>query len=70
MVERRWRLACDKESQSAGATDSLKVVPYLPTDSELAAAFIDRKKRSLFSFNFVILIFGIIFFMLSFGMYV
>lgn len=45
MVERRWRLACDKESQSAGATDSLKVVPYLPTDSELAAAFIDRKKR-------------------------
>ncbi|CDO98962.1 unnamed protein product [Coffea canephora] len=45
VVERRWRLACDKESQSAGATDSLKVVPYLPTDSELAAAFIDRKRR-------------------------
>lgn len=35
MVEKRWRGAC-KEST---------VFPLLPSDSELAAAFVDRKRR-------------------------
>ncbi|XP_075477234.1 AP-5 complex subunit mu isoform X2 [Primulina tabacum] len=39
VVERRWLLACEKESD-----DNFKYKP-LPCESELAAAFIDRKKR-------------------------
>ncbi|KAL0348776.1 UNVERIFIED_CONTAM: AP-5 complex subunit mu [Sesamum angustifolium] len=39
VVEKRWRAACDKESD-----DDFKY-NLLPYDSELAAAFIDRKKR-------------------------
>ncbi|KAL6971402.1 hypothetical protein U1Q18_031079 [Sarracenia purpurea var. burkii] len=46
VVERRWRVACKSENDSS-KDDNLKsaVLPLLPTDSELAAAFIDRKKR-------------------------
>ncbi|XP_073308111.1 AP-5 complex subunit mu isoform X2 [Primulina huaijiensis] len=39
VVERRWLVACEKESD-----DNFKYKP-LPCESELAAAFIDRKKR-------------------------
>lgn len=41
MVEKRWRGAC-KEST---------VFPLLPSDSELAAAFVDRKRRCQMSIN-------------------
>ncbi|GER37452.1 AP-5 complex subunit mu [Striga asiatica] len=39
VVERRWRVACEKD-----ADENFKYLP-LPCDSELAAAFIQRKKR-------------------------
>ncbi|EYU43857.1 hypothetical protein ABFS82_07G024100 [Erythranthe guttata] len=39
VVEKRWRVSCEKETD-----DNLKYY-LLPNDSELAAAFIDRKKR-------------------------
>lgn len=39
VVEKRWRSACEKEGD-----DDFKY-HSLPNDSELAAAFIDRKKR-------------------------
>ncbi|KAK6117287.1 hypothetical protein DH2020_048958 [Rehmannia glutinosa] len=39
VVERRWRVACEKESD-----DNFKY-HLLPYDSELASAFADRKKR-------------------------
>ena len=47
MVEKRWQATCEKENQSRGAADGVEqsVVSYLPTDSEFAAAFVDRKKR-------------------------
>ncbi|KAK3025282.1 hypothetical protein RJ639_044084 [Escallonia herrerae] len=38
VVERRWRASCKSDVESG-------TVPLLPTDSELAAAFVDRKKR-------------------------
>lgn len=38
MVERRWRTACKRGNESHDP-------PLLPTDSELAAAFVDRRKR-------------------------
>ncbi|GFZ14061.1 clathrin adaptor complexes medium subunit family protein [Actinidia rufa] len=41
VVERRWRAACKSENQSC-ADD---VVPFLPTESELASAFADRRRR-------------------------
>ncbi|PSR92663.1 AP-5 complex subunit mu like [Actinidia chinensis var. chinensis] len=41
VVERRWRAACKSENQIC-ADD---VVPFLPTDSELASAFADRRRR-------------------------
>lgn len=40
MVEKRWRVACEKENDNNCNYFSL------PAESELAAAFIDRKKRS------------------------
>ncbi|KAL7210314.1 hypothetical protein ACSBR1_031804 [Camellia fascicularis] len=45
VVEKRWRAACKTENEKNA--DSLKyaVLPLLPTDSELAVAFVDRKKR-------------------------
>ncbi|KAK4477980.1 hypothetical protein RD792_017245 [Penstemon davidsonii] len=39
VVEKRWRVACAKEND-----DNVKYAP-LPNESELAAAFTDRKKR-------------------------
>ncbi|KAI3469486.1 hypothetical protein Pfo_026149 [Paulownia fortunei] len=39
VVEKRWRVACEKE------TDDNFEYHLLPYDSELAASFIDRKKR-------------------------
>lgn len=44
MVEKRWRGACKESS-----TDT--VFPFLPSDSELAAAFVDRKRRCQMSIN-------------------
>ncbi|GFY85189.1 clathrin adaptor complexes medium subunit family protein [Actinidia rufa] len=41
VVERRWRAACKRENESC-ADD---VVPVLPTDSELASDFADRRRR-------------------------
>lgn len=46
MVERQWRTACKAENENS-SNDNLNytVYPLLPTDSELAAAFVERKKR-------------------------
>ncbi|XP_004296975.1 PREDICTED: AP-5 complex subunit mu [Fragaria vesca subsp. vesca] len=43
VVEKRWRGACKTEKESSGGNDA--VFPLLPSDSELAAAFVDRKRR-------------------------
>ncbi|XP_015062753.1 AP-5 complex subunit mu [Solanum pennellii] len=45
VVEKRWRAACERDKSFM--EDDLKhnVVPSLPTDSEIADAFVDRKKR-------------------------
>ncbi|KAK9288033.1 hypothetical protein L1049_016478 [Liquidambar formosana] len=46
VVERRWRAACMSENEKTGEDNlSYTVFPVLPSDSELAAAFVDRKKR-------------------------
>ncbi|KAF6145223.1 hypothetical protein GIB67_041418 [Kingdonia uniflora] len=42
VVEKRWRIACNKENE---ISDGCKVLLLLPTDSELASAFAKRKKR-------------------------
>lgn len=48
MVERRWRAACKAENYNLSNDNlSYSVYPLLPTDSELAAAFVERKKRSV-----------------------
>lgn len=46
MVERRWHAACKSENES-GFDNNLKsdALPLLPTDSEFASAFVDRKRR-------------------------
>lgn len=46
MVEKQWRTACKAENENS-SNDNLNytVYPLLPTDSELAAAFVERKKR-------------------------
>lgn len=46
MVEKRWRTACGTENEKA-SEDSLSysVFSLLPNDSELAAAFVERKQR-------------------------
>ncbi|KAK8709764.1 hypothetical protein V6N13_060769 [Hibiscus sabdariffa] len=45
-VEKRWRAACQSENESS-ENDSVKYTVFssLPSDSELAAAFSDRKTR-------------------------
>ncbi|PRQ38951.1 putative Mu domain-containing protein [Rosa chinensis] len=43
VVEKRWRGACKESSTDGGLNDT--VFPLLPSDSELAAAFVDRKRR-------------------------
>lgn len=46
MVERRWRAACKSENESCSDKNvGNDVLPLLPTDSELASAFADRKTR-------------------------
>ncbi|GAV63348.1 LOW QUALITY PROTEIN: Adap_comp_sub domain-containing protein/F-box-like domain-containing protein/LRR_6 domain-containing protein [Cephalotus follicularis] len=46
VVEKRWRAACKAENENTG-DDSVtySMFPLLPTDYELATAFINRKKR-------------------------
>ncbi|KDP40069.1 hypothetical protein JCGZ_02067 [Jatropha curcas] len=46
VVERQWRAACKSENDSSNE-DPVKysVLPILPNESELAAAFAERKKR-------------------------
>lgn len=56
VVEKRWRAACQRENENlsdesvksaaAAAAPSL----YLPTDSEIATAFTERKNRLTFIF--------------------
>ncbi|KAG9457459.1 hypothetical protein H6P81_001967 [Aristolochia fimbriata] len=46
VVEKRWRLACDREKKSwteENLADT--VLPPLPTDSELVSAFLERKEK-------------------------
>ncbi|XP_057956756.1 AP-5 complex subunit mu isoform X4 [Malania oleifera] len=46
VVEKRWRAACKNENDGFSEDDlSCTLLPYLPTDSEIAAAFAERKKR-------------------------
>ncbi|KAG5554868.1 hypothetical protein RHGRI_012436 [Rhododendron griersonianum] len=46
VVERRWRAACKSENESCSDKNvGNDVLPLLPTDSELASAFVDRKTR-------------------------
>lgn len=42
-MEKRWHAACQREIDQLG--DALQ--PFLPTDAELAAAFGERKLRSV-----------------------
>lgn len=56
VVEKRWRAACQRENEnlndesvkSAAAADAPSL--YLPTDSEIATAFTERKNRLTFIF--------------------
>lgn len=43
MVEKQWRAACKSENETAG--EDKAIFSLLPTDSELAAAFVERKDR-------------------------
>ena len=46
MVEKRWRTACKTENDRCISDDlNSSVSPVLPNDSELAAAFVERKNR-------------------------
>ncbi|KAM1380147.1 hypothetical protein ACFX2I_021915 [Malus domestica] len=46
VVEKRWRGVCKSENEiSAEGGLNSSVFPLLPSDSELAAAFVDRKRR-------------------------
>ncbi|KAF4354739.1 hypothetical protein G4B88_031279 [Cannabis sativa] len=49
VVEKRWRAACRSENLTCAIPDSdtlnYAVFPSLPTDSELVAAFVERKRR-------------------------
>ncbi|KAL5541720.1 hypothetical protein UlMin_009430 [Ulmus minor] len=47
VVEKRWRGACKSENETSSVEDSLSytVFPLLPSDSELVAAFVERKRR-------------------------
>lgn len=45
-MERKWRLACKRENESLNEESlGYSVLPLLPTDAELASAFLKRKKR-------------------------
>ncbi|KAF3457236.1 hypothetical protein FNV43_RR01893 [Rhamnella rubrinervis] len=46
VVEKRWRVACKSENEnSVEGGLNYTVFPSLPTDSELVAAFVERRKR-------------------------
>lgn len=46
MVEKRWRSACkDENDGSVEDGFNYSVLPYLPTDSEIAVAVAGRKNR-------------------------
>ncbi|KAJ7980166.1 AP-5 complex subunit mu-like [Quillaja saponaria] len=46
VVEKRWRAACKSENESSdGDNLSYTVFSLLPTDSELASGFVERKNR-------------------------
>lgn len=48
MVEKRWRGTCKSENETSTEGDlNYRVFTSLPSDSELAAAFVDRKRRSV-----------------------
>ena len=57
VVERQWRTACKAENENS-SNDNLNytVYPLLPTDSELAAAFVERKKRWVYKVYFITLV--------------
>ncbi|KAH0992387.1 hypothetical protein GBA52_003870 [Prunus armeniaca] len=47
VVEKRWRGTCKSENETSTEGDlNYRVFTSLPSDSELAAAFVDRKRRS------------------------
>ncbi|KAF8023838.1 hypothetical protein BT93_F1118 [Corymbia citriodora subsp. variegata] len=45
VVEKRWRAACKSEKEHSGGSVDSAASPYLPSDSELASSFAERKKR-------------------------
>lgn len=45
MVEKQWRAACKSESERSGGSVDGAALPYLPSDSELASSFAERKQR-------------------------
>ncbi|KAG0466819.1 hypothetical protein HPP92_017803 [Vanilla planifolia] len=46
VVEKRWRLACQRENESRSKENGgIALHPFLPTDTELASAFAERKRR-------------------------
>lgn len=46
VVERKWHLACKRENESLNEESlGYSVLPLLPTDAELATAFVKRKNR-------------------------
>lgn len=51
-MERRWREACKTENESC-IEDPIKynVLRLVPTDSELASAFAERKRRFGFTYS-------------------
>jgi len=54
VVEKRWREACERDKSRMEDDLKYNVVPSLPTDSEIADAFVDRKNRFfLLLFNFL-----------------
>ncbi|WMV10363.1 hypothetical protein MTR67_003748 [Solanum verrucosum] len=44
VVEKRWRAACERDKCCKEDDLKYNVAPSLPTDSEIADAFVDRKK--------------------------
>lgn len=51
MVEKRWRTACRSENEKVTENSlSYSVFSLFPSDSELAAAFVERKRRLVENF--------------------
>lgn len=54
MVEKRWRTACRSENEKITENSlSYSVFSLFPSDSELAAAFVERKQRLVENFFLV-----------------